>query len=117
MNVIILIGRLVRDPELRYTQDGIAVANFTLAVDGYKKDDTDFIKVVVWRKLAEACTEYLEKGRLVAVKGQLKIRKYEDKDGNNRISPEVVANSIKFLEKSNKGYDGYDDIGDEDVLF
>ena len=103
LNKIILIGRLVRDPEMRYTNNGTAVCNFTLAVDrGYKNNngdtETDFIKIVTWRKQAETCAEHLGKGRLVAVDGRLQIRKSEGKDGKTYINPEAVANNVKFLD-------------------
>jgi len=103
MNTIILVGRLTRDVDLRYTQTGTAVANFTLAVDRRQSKDrekeTDFIDVVVWSKLAETCAQYIGKGRLVAVSGRLQIRPYEDKEGNRRKAAEVVADSVRFLDK------------------
>lgn len=102
LNHIILIGRLVRDPELRYTSNGVAVSNFTLAVErnytnSNGEKEVDFIKIVTWRKLAEICANNLGKGRLVAVEGSLNIRKSE-KDGRTYINPEVVANEVKFLD-------------------
>ena len=99
MNKIILIGRLTRDAELRYTKDGgTAVASFTLAVDRpFKKDETDFISVVVWRKQAENVAQYTGKGSLVAVEGRLQIRSYEDRDGIKRKAAEVVADNVRFL--------------------
>ena len=103
MNTIVLVGRLVADPSLRYTQTGTAVANFTLAVDRRQSKDrdkeTDFIDVVVWSKLAETCAQYIGKGRLVAVSGRLQIRPYQDKEGNRRKAAEVVADSVRFLDK------------------
>ncbi len=109
LNHIILIGRLVRDPELRYTSNGTPVSNFTLAVErNYTNQqgerDVDFIKIVTWRKLAETCAHHLGKGRLVAVDGSLQIRKSE-KDGRTYINPEVVANDVRFLDwpKDNGG--------------
>ena len=71
MNKVILIGRLTRDPEMKYTKSGIPVANFTLAVDRYKKDEADFIRIVTWRNLAENCTNYLKKGSQACVEGSL----------------------------------------------
>jgi len=101
MNKAILIGRLTRDPELKHTQNGNPVANFTLAVDrGYGKEkEADFINIVVWNKAAEAVDRYLGKGSLVAVEGSIRVRSYEAKDGGRRYVTEVVANNVKFLEK------------------
>jgi len=104
LNKIILIGRLVRDPKLRYTSNGIAVCNFTLAVErNYSSKDgekeVDFIKIVTWRKTAESCAQHLGKGRLVAVEGSLQIKNNKsEKDGRTYINPEVVANNVKFLD-------------------
>jgi single-strand DNA-binding protein len=103
MNHIVLIGRLVADPVLRYTQSGVAVTSFTLAVDRNRsKEDgqreTDFIDVVTWRKQAETCANNLTKGRLVAVSGRLQIRRYDDKDGIRRKAAEVVADRVQFLD-------------------
>lgn len=101
-NKIILIGRLVKDPEVRYTPQGTAVANFTLAVDRRKapnrERETDFIDIVTWDKIAENCARQLTKGRLVAVEGRLQIRSYEAQDGTRRKVAEVVANSVQFLD-------------------
>ncbi len=103
LNKIILIGRLTADPQLRYTANGNAVTNFTLAVnksfvgqDG--EPGADFIDVVVWRKLAEACANHLAKGRLAAVEGRLEIRSYEDQQGVRRKAAEVVADNVRFLD-------------------
>ena len=102
LNRIVLIGRLTRDPELRYTSNGTPVCNFTLAVernytnrDGDR--DVDFIKIVTWRGLAENCARHLGKGSLVGVDGSLQIRKSEN---NNRtyINPEVNADNVRFLD-------------------
>ena len=100
MNTVILIGRLTRDPELRYTNSGHAVANFTLAVDRpfSKEKETDFIPIIVWQKQAENCANYLFKGSQVAVEGRLQVRGYEDKQGNKRSATEVVASSVQFLD-------------------
>lgn len=103
LNKVILIGRLTRDPELRYTTNGMAVAKLGLAVDRpqFNKErgkETDFIDVVVWSKLAEICANNLGKGRLVAVEGRLQIRSYEDNQGTKRKVAEVVAENIKFLD-------------------
>lgn len=103
LNRIILIGRLVADPQLRYTQNGVAVTNFTLAVDRpfssqNGERETDFIDIVAWRKQAETCANHLNKGRLVAVEGRLQIRSYDDRDGIRRKAAEVVADQVRFLD-------------------
>lgn len=107
LNRVVLIGRLTRDPELRYTNNGTPTASFTLAVDrSYKNDsgerETDFIDVVVWRQMAEHCANYLAKGKLAAVDGKLQIRAYTAKDGSKRKSVEVVADTVRFLSPVNK---------------
>ena len=100
LNRVILIGRLTRDPELRYTTNGTAVAQFTLAVNRrFNKDETDFIDIVAWRGLAENCANYLSKGSLAAVEGRLQISNYENKDGQKRKTAEVVADDVRFLSK------------------
>ncbi|MBO8169100.1 MAG: single-stranded DNA-binding protein [Thermoanaerobacteraceae bacterium] len=103
LNHIILIGRLTRKPELKYTTEGKAVAGFTIAVErpftnqrGEK--DVDFIKVVVWEKLAEVVAKNLGKGRLVSVRGRLQVRYYEADDATKRLSAEVVADEVRFLD-------------------
>jgi len=107
MNKIVLVGRLVADPEVRYTQGGDAVANFCVAVDRRYKDKTtgekvtDFINIVAWRKLAELIGQYLKKGRLVSLDGSLQIRKYQAKDGTNRSAAEIVADNVNFLDRGN----------------
>lgn len=102
LNHIVLIGRLVRDPEMRYTGNGTPVSNFTLAVErNYTNQqgerDVDFINIVTWRKLAETCAHHLGKGRLVAVEGSLQIRKSEN-NGRTYVNPEVIANTVRFLD-------------------
>lgn len=106
VNRIFLIGRLTRDPELRYVPSGQPVANFTLVVDRSFKNsqgerETDFIDIVAWRKSAELATQYLSKGRLVAVEGRLQIRTYEAQDGLRRKVAEVVTDRIQFLDRKN----------------
>lgn len=104
MNQIVLMGRLTRDPELRRTQNGTAVASFTLAVDrGYASRDggerqTDFIDVVAWRNTGEFVSKYFVKGQMAAVTGRLQIRDWTDRDGNKRRSAEVVADNVYFTE-------------------
>jgi len=105
LNKCILIGRLTRAPELRYTNEGTPVCNFNLAVerdfanrDGDK--ETDFIDVVAWRKTGENVAEYLTKGKMVAVTGRLQINKNEGDNGKTYINPEVVAREVKFLDNN-----------------
>ncbi|CFW99827.1 Nucleic acid-binding, OB-fold [Syntrophomonas zehnderi OL-4] len=100
-NRVIIIGRLTRDPELRYTPNGTAVASFTLAVNRkYNREETDFIDVVAWRQSAEFCANYGSKGRLTMVEGRLQIRTYETQEGQKRKVTEVVADELKFLDKA-----------------
>lgn len=108
LNRVVLIGRLTRDPELKFIPSGAAVASFTLAVDRSftNKDgekETDFIPIVVWRKQAENCAQFLGKGSLVAVDGRIQVRNYEQ-DGQRRVFTEVVADSVRFLDR--KGEQG-----------
>ena len=97
LNRTILIGRLTKAPELKHTANGTAVTTFTLAVDRFTKDETDFIPIVVWRSQAESCAKYLDKGKLCAVDGRLQIRTYEANDGKKRTVAEVVADNVRFL--------------------
>ena len=101
LNKIMLMGRLVRDPELRHTGSGTAVASLTLAVDrDYKSQsgekETDFIDIVAWRSTAEFVCKYFTKGRMVVVEGRLQVRDWTDKDGGRRRSAEVVAENVYF---------------------
>lgn len=102
LNHIVLMGRLTRDPELRRTQNGIAVASFSLAVDrDYGSRDggekqTDFIDIVAWRNTAEFVSKYFTKGRMAVVTGRLQIRDWTDKEGGKRRSAEVVADNVYF---------------------
>lgn len=100
-NKIFIMGRLTRDPELRRTQNGTAVTSFTLAVDRDFKNadgtkDTDFIDVVAWRNTAEFVSKYFSKGRMIVVSGSLQSRKWQDRNGQNRISWEVIADNVYF---------------------
>ncbi len=103
INKVILVGRLGRDPELRYTPSGTAVANFSLATDerwssnGETQNRTEWHNIVVWSKLAEICNQYLTKGRLIFIEGRLQTRDWEDKDGNKRRTTEIVATDMKML--------------------
>jgi single-strand DNA-binding protein len=108
LNRIVLIGRLTRDPELRYVPSGHPVASFSLAVDRsfanqQGERETDFIDIVAWRKLAEQVSQHLSKGRLVAVEGRLQIRSYETQDGQKRKVAEVVADGVRFLDRKATG--------------
>jgi len=103
LNKCVLIGRLTKDPDLRYTPNGKAVATFTLAVDRPRRADsekeTDFIPVVAWGKTAENCANYIGKGSLAAVDGRIQVRTYEAKDGGRRWVTEVIAERVVFLDK------------------
>ncbi|MDD3363458.1 MAG: single-stranded DNA-binding protein [Syntrophomonas sp.] len=104
LNRVILIGRMTRDPELKYTPSGTAVTTFTLAINRkFNKEQTDFIDVVVWRQSAEFCANYGSKGRLAAVEGRLQVRTYETKEGQKRKVAEVVADDVRFLDKAGTG--------------
>lgn len=105
LNRVILIGRLTRDPELRYTPSGVAVTQFTLAVDRpftnqSGEREADFIMVVTWRQLAETCANYLRKGRLTAVEGRIQVRNYDNNEGRRVYVTEVVADNVRFLESA-----------------
>ncbi len=103
MNKVFLIGRLVRDPELRYTSSNIPVATFSLAVNrnftGQNGErETDFINIVVWRKQAENCKNYINQGSQVAIDGRIQTRSYDDQNGQKRYVTEVVADNVQFLD-------------------
>ena len=132
MNNVILIGRLTKDPELKYLANtGTPVATFNLAVDRElsreKKQEleekgeqtADFINIVVWGKQAENCANYLKKGRLVAVSGRLQSRSYEGKDGTKRYITEVVASRVEFLEWTEKTDDipeGFELVDNDELI-
>ena len=111
LNKIFIMGRLTRDPELRHTQQGTAVASFSLAVDrDFKGRDggeraTDFIDIVAWRNTAEFVSKYFTKGRMAVVEGRLQIRDWTDKDGGKRRSAEVVADNVYFGDSKRDGGD------------
>ncbi|MGI6467725.1 MAG: single-stranded DNA-binding protein [Syntrophomonadaceae bacterium] len=128
LNRVILIGRLTRDPELRYTPNGAAVVSFTMAVERrFNRNEADFIPIVAWNKLAENCANYLGKGRLVAVEGRLQVRSYETQDGQRRWVTEVIADEVRFLDRGGStasapgsaatytpsGQDDWNDVGQE----
>jgi len=104
VNKVILVGNLGRDPELRYTQQGTAVANFSLATtesvpkkDGTREDRTEWHRIVVWGRTAENCSQYLAKGRTVYIEGRLQTREWENKEGQKQKTTEVVAQTVQFL--------------------
>ncbi len=139
MNKIFLIGRLTKDPELRYTPSGAAVCSFTLAVDRRFTNqsgerEADFINIVVWNKAAENCAKYLSKGRQAAVEGRLQIRSFDGNDGQRKWVTEVIADNVEFLgggqgqgqggsapqrpaERSNGGFGGSMDSLGEEIVF
>lgn len=100
LNHIVLMGRLTRDPELRHTGNGVAVASFTIAVDrDFGQDgqkETDFVDIVAWRNTAEFVSRNFTKGRMIVVSGRLQIRSWTDKEGNKRKNAEVVADNVYF---------------------
>jgi|SRR5690606_26407127 len=116
LNRVVLIGRLTKDPDLRYTPAGHAVCRFTLAVDRAfsKEDEADFIPIVTWKKTAEACANYLRKGRLTAVDGRIQVRSYENEEGRRIYVTEVVADNVRFLEskKEQEPQEKYNPFGD-----
>ncbi len=115
LNHIVIMGRLVRDPELRRTGSGVAVTNFSLAVDrDFGKSEsgekeTDFIDCVAWRQTGEFVSKYFTKGRMAVVSGRLQVRAWTDKDGNKRRTAEVVADNVYFgdSKKDDSGDSGY----------
>jgi len=104
LNRVVLVGRLTRDPELRYTQQNTPITSFTIAVNRQFSNaqtgekETDFIPIVVWRKQAENVKKFMQKGSLVGVEGRIQVRTYDDKDGVKRYVTEVVADNVVFLE-------------------
>ena len=106
-NRIILVGRLTRDPELRATPDGVSVVRFRLAVDrgmrAGEERQTDFFDIVAFRQLADTVANYTTKGRLVLVEGKLQTRSYNDREGNRRTVYEIVADTVRFLERIREG--------------
>jgi single-strand DNA-binding protein len=112
VNKVILIGNLGADPEVRYTQNGTAVANFRIATtetwkkDGEKEEQTEWHRIVTFARLAEICGEYLSKGSKVYIEGRIQTRKWEDKDGNPRYTTEIVAREMKMLSPRGAGEGG-----------
>lgn len=100
MNRVCLVGRLTRDPELRYSGAGNAVTKFTIACDRRGEDGADFIPVVTFKKTAEACAEHLKKGRLVAVEGRWQTGSYENNEGKRVYTNDCIADNVRFLESN-----------------
>src|SRR5690625_1896926 len=111
LNRVVIVGRLTRDPDLRYTPNGVAVANFTVAAtrpftNQQGNREADFINCVVWRKPAEYLANYMKKGNLIGVDGRLQSRSYEGQDGKTVYVTEVVADSVQFLEPKGSSQGG-----------
>ena len=107
LNKVMLIGNLGKDPEMRYTANGKAVTQFSVAVsrniqstDGERREETDWFDIVTWDKLAELCSQFLQKGRKAYIEGRLQTRSYEDKEGIKRYRTEVVASQVLFLDSA-----------------
>jgi len=122
INKVILIGNLGKDPEVRYSQSGSAVANFNIATtesrkkaDGSREELTEWHRIVAFGRLAEICGEYLAKGSKVYIEGRIQTRKWDDKDGNTRYTTEIVANEMKMLTpKGSGGGDAYQNRQQDD---
>lgn len=115
INRVVLLGNMTRDPELRRTSTGKAVTNFTLALNRYNNDEADFVDCVCWEKIAENTAQYCSKGSKVAVEGSIQTGSYEDKDGHNRKTVNVLCNRVEFIntnnnqqKKTNNNFDTYD---------
>lgn len=127
MNNVVLIGRLTKDPEVRYTESQLAVATFTLAIDRQQKEgkekQTDFPRVTAFGKTAENCERFLAKGRLVAVQGRIQTGSYKNKDGATVYTTDVVADRVQFIEWGEKkkedgdAYEGFSQVDDSDCPF
>ena len=104
-NRVILAGNLTRDPDIKYIQSGSAVTKFALAINRRTKngDETTYIDVVAWEKLAETCNQYLKKGSSILVEGRISIRSYDDKDGQKRKSTEVIIDTMQMLDRKGEG--------------
>jgi single-strand DNA-binding protein len=110
VNKVILVGNLGQDPSLRYTASGTAVCNFSIATtesykdkDGNRQEKTEWHSIVAWRQLAEICGKYLTKGKQIYIEGKLQTRKWQDGDGNDRYSTEVVADQMQMLGRAGEG--------------
>ena len=114
VNKAIVVGRLGRDPEVRYTPSGMAVANFSVATSeewkdkdsGEKKERTEWHRIVAWRRLGEICGEYLRKGSQVYIEGKIQTREWEDRDGVKRYTTEIVAQTMQMLGSASRGGTG-----------
>ena len=108
VNKVFLIGRLGRDPEMKYTPDGVAVANFSIATTEKWKDGehTEWHRIVAWKRLGEICGEYLHKGSQVYIEGKIQTRQWEDRDGNKRYTTEVIAQSMQMLDSRGVAKEG-----------
>lgn len=122
LNKAILMGRLVADPELRKTPNGVSVTSFRIAVNRtYDREQTDWIDIVAWRQTADFVCKYFQKGSAIIVEGSIQTRNYEDKNGNKRTAVEVLADQVHFAESKNgqsaeKQTDNYDvDLDDNDL--
>jgi single-strand DNA-binding protein len=107
LNKVMIIGNLGKDPEMRFTANGSAVCNFTVAVsrqfqgaDGERREETEWFSVVAWNKLAELCNQYLQKGRRVYIEGRLQTRSWDGQDGQKHYRTEVVAGDVMFLDRA-----------------
>ena len=107
LNKVMIIGNLGKDPEMRYMADGTAMTSFSVAstrtftaADGERRDETEWFPVTTWRKLAEQCSQFLQKGRKVYVEGRLRTRSWDDKDGQRHYRTEVVADKVLFLDRA-----------------
>jgi len=136
LNKALLIGRLGKDPEVRYTPDGMMVTNFNMATDEYRKDKngekvqrTEWHRIVTFGKLAEICGNYLSKGKLIFVEGRIQTQSWEDKEGNKRYTTEIIASDMKMLDSKGSGksqemsaeamppYSGSETVSEDDVPF
>ena len=122
LNKVMLIGNLGQDPETRYTQDGRAVSNFSLATnmkwknkEGDQQEQVEWHRIVVFGNLAEICQKYLKKGKQVYIEGRIQTRKWQDDDGNNRYTTEVVANQMKMLGSNGKSEPAANEIQSPDI--
>ena len=118
LNKVMIIGNLGTDPEMRYTANGNAVTTFRLACsrsfsgsDGERKEETEWFSVVTWNKLAETCSQFLQKGRRAYVEGRLQTRSWEGPDGQRRYRTEVIANSVLFLDPAQAAPLPVDEVG------
>lgn len=118
LNKVMLIGNLGRDPEVRYTTGGKAIANFTLATneiwqdkDGNQQKHTEWHRIVAWGKLGEICGEYLSRGKTVYIEGRIQTREWEDKDGNKRTTTEIVATDMIILSAREEEGDSRNSVG------